>query len=407
MSFEGITLEQDLSPSESENESTLLQEQPASESVSHRGRARDRQRRRREQRGVVQPDIRRSLEHLSVTSGRISLPKVNFPQGRSAIYIAAGVIVFIAIVGLLGRLANNDNATLPPNAIWIGTEWTHEARDRADVEALVNRLKERRIGTVYAWVSWLQEDETWRGADKFGFVREFATVFKELYPEGRLLGWVSFPVQIGSASYRLDDVELQQNIADFSGRVVTDLGYDGIFLNVEPVWDDDENFIALLRKVRTEIGGNTPLSVAIPPDWSPLDANIPVPPLIVPGTVWAKEYKQTVALLTDQMAVMAYNSGLNAPADYSTWVAYQVRVFAEAINELGGGTELVIGIPTYDAELPGHDTTVENVESAVRGVQTGLTELGSVASLVQGVAIYAEWTTDALEWAQYDSFWLK
>jgi hypothetical protein len=392
-----MTLEQDLSPSTPPEEPT-----PS----AHRGRARERQRRRRERR-VAEPDIRRSIEHLGVTSRRIALPQIQIPQGRSAVYVAAGLIVFMAVVGLLGRLANNDNVALPPNAIWIGTEWTHEARERADIEALVARLKERQIGTVYAWVSWLQEDETWRGADKFGFVREFAIVFKELYPEARLLGWVSFPVQVGAEDYRLDDTELQQNIADFSSRVVTDLGYDGIFLNVEPVWNNDENFIALLRKVRAEIGGNTPLAAAIPPDWSPLDANIPVPPLIVPGTIWDKEYKQKVALLVDQLAVMAYNSGLSAPEDYSTWVAYQVRAFTEAVNELGGGTEIIIGIPTYEDELPGHDTNVENVESAVRGVQIGLTEAGTSASLVQGVAIYADWTTDALEWAQYDSFWLK
>lgn len=389
-----MTLEQDLAPEPPENPTT-----------AQRGRARERQRRRRE-RTVAPPDIRRSIEHLGVASKRITLPKIHFPQGRTAVYIAAGAILFMAVVGLLGRLAGSDSPTLPPNAIWIGTEWTHVEHDRAAIEGLVNRLKERRIGTVYAWVSWLQEDETWRSAENFGFVREFATVFNELYPEARLLGWVSFPVQVGAQDYRLDDTELQQNIADFSGRVVTDLGYDGIFLNIEPVWTGDDNFLALLRKVRAEIGGNTPLSVAIPPDWSPIDADIPVPPLIVPGTIWEKDYKQKVALLTDQMAVMAYNSGLSTPEDYSVWVAYQVQAFAEAVSELGGGTEIIIGIPTYEDELPGHSTLVENIESAVQGVNAGIAALANPA-LIQGVAVYADWETDALEWAQYESFWLK
>jgi spore germination protein YaaH len=260
---------------------------------------------------------------------------------------------------------------------------------------------------VYAWVSWLQEDATWRGAENFGNVAAFARQFKAAYPESNLLGWVSFPVNVGENNYRLDNEDLQQSIADFSQLVVNDMGFDGVFLNIEPVWDGDENFLALLRKVRASIGDNTPISVAIPPDWSPIDAGIPVPPLIVPGTVWEKEYKQSVALLSDEMAVMAYNSGLSSSADYVQWVAYQIKAFSEAVSELGAGTELVIGIPTYDSELPGHDTAVENVASAVQGVLIGLREAGDRAAFVRGVAIYAGWTTDETEWSQYESTWVR
>ena len=83
-----------------------------------------------------------------------------------------------------------------------------------------------------------------------------------------------------------------------------------------------------------------------------------------------------------------------------------VRAFADAVDGLGGGTEIIVGIPTYDDALPGHLASVENVESAVQGVQAGIAALANPA-LVQGVAIYAEWETDPLEWAQYDSFWLR
>ncbi len=199
---------------------------------------------------------------------------------------------------------------------------------------------------------------------------------------------------------------MQQNIADFSASVVTELGFDGVFLNIEPVWTDDENFLELLRKVRASVGDDVTISVAAPPDWSPENADIPVPPLIVPGTIWETEYKQSVALLADQIAVMAYNSGLSSPTDYEQWMAYQVAAFAQAVGELGQGTELLIGIPTYDAEPPGHDPLVENVESALDGYADGLEQAGEAASFVRGVAIYAGWTTDDLEWAQFGA-WVK
>jgi hypothetical protein len=375
---------------------------PPEQEIPKRGRARDRQRRRK---GMVQPSGGRNLSHLN-PAGSFKMPEIRIPRGRLLLYIAGGVVVVAAVIFALGRFANNAPVALP-NALWIGTEWTYSAQEEADVLEFAEELRTRHIGTVYAWVSWLQEDATWRGAENFGNVAAFARQFKAAYPESNLLGWVSFPVNVGENNYRLDNEDLQQSIADFSQLVVNDMGFDGVFLNIEPVWDGDENFLALLRKVRASIGDNTPISVAIPPDWSPIDAGIPVPPLIVPGTVWEKEYKQSVALLSDEMAVMAYNSGLSSSADYVQWVAYQIKAFSEAVSELGAGTELVIGIPTYDSELPGHDTAVENVASAVQGVLIGLREAGDRAAFVRGVAIYAGWTTDETEWSQYESTWVR
>lgn len=383
----------DLPPSE---------EQESPQETPKRGRARDRQRRRK---GMVQPAGSRNLSHLN-PAGSFKMPEIRIPRGRVLLYLAGGVIVVVAVILALGRFANNAPEVLP-DALWIGTEWTYESQDDAALQTFVQNLRNRQIGTVYSWVSWLQEDGTWRGAENFPNVKTFVDRFKAAYPESQLMGWVSFPVNVGENNYRLDNTDLQQNIADFTQRVVQDMGFDGVFLNIEPVWNGDENFLSLLRKVRLSVGDNVPIAVAIPPDWSPIDAGIPVPPLIVPGTVWEKEYKQSVALLSDEMVVMAYNSGLSNSADYVQWVAYQVKSFVDAISELGIGTEIVIGIPTYDSELPGHDTVVENVASAVQGVHVGLQEVGDKASFVRGLAIFADYTTDDTEWSQYESTWVN
>jgi hypothetical protein len=232
------------------------------------------------------------------------------------------------------------------------------------------------------------------------------TQFKNAYPEVELYGWIGFPVQLGPNNYRLDDTTLHRTTAAFSKSVVEDLGFDGVFLNVEQVWNDNaDDFVAMLMTVRQELGANVPVAVAIPPDWSPLNADIPKPPLIRPGTEWDTAFKQRVALLTDQMAIMAYNSGLDDPNDYADWVAYQVEVYAQAIAELDAGAALLIGIPTYDNELPGHNVIAENVPTAITGVRRGLSNLGDAAINVQGIAIYAGWTTDDDEWEQYLTLW--
>lgn len=338
-----------------------------------RGRARERQRRRKERQMQAQPvsTTPRAAGHLNAARDfRFEMQGLNFKRLRLVAYTVGGAALIVVIVLLLGQFASEDEELVLPNAVWIGTEWTYALHEPEAVEALAERLQAHNIGTVYAWISWLQEDETWRGAENFGAVRAFAEQFKEAYPQSNLYGWLSLPVNMGENNYRLDNEDIQQSIADFSARAVSDLGFDGIFLNIEPVWDGDENFLALLRKVRSEMPETVPLSVAVPPDWSPAGVDIPVPPLIVPGTEWTTTYKQSVALLVDELAVMAYNSGLSTPEDYTAWMAYQVRAFAEAIAELGGGTQVVIGIPTYDAEPPGHDPAVENITSAVAVAHT-------------------------------------
>jgi len=382
-----------------------------SQPAPRKGRARERYERRRARQQVTpQASAARSVPRQLKPAGGFELPKINFPQQRLLLYGAGAVAFAIVVVFALGLL-KNDPVETDPNAIWLGTEWTYEQPDDAAIARLVNRLREHEIGTVYAWVSWLQEDGSWRGTANFGAVKTFVEQFNKAYPEGELYGWVSFPVNVGDDDgYRLDEEELQQEVADFSQRIIGEFGFDGVHLNVEPVWNDNsDDFLELLRKVRTAVGNDSPISVAVPPDWSPTDAEIPVPPRITPGTFWDKQFKQRVALLADEIVVMAYNGGLSKPEDYAEWVAYQVSAYAEALSDPITGTALVIGIPTYDRDVtepPAHDPAVENVESAVTGIRLGLSQAGEAAQTVKGVAIYAEWETDDSEWAQFKSDWL-
>ncbi|MBE0690469.1 MAG: hypothetical protein IH587_10160 [Anaerolineae bacterium] len=374
------------------------------------GRARQRIAQRRRERSSEKardPSHRRGLEQLAPAGG-FRLPDFRVPRNQIYLAYVVGALFFIVVIVLvLGRL-RNDSPERPPNAIWIGTEWTYETHEDQAIEQLVADLRERKIGTIYAWVSWLQPDETWRGVDNFDKVRAFVEQFKRFYPEAELLGWISLPVDDGQG-YRLDQTDVQEKVVQFSQTTVDEFNFDGVFLNVEPVWNDDDNFLSLVRQVRAALPEGTLIGAAIPPDWSPLNADIPVPPLIVPGTVWDDSFKQSAALLLDQMAVMSYNSGLSSSSDYTLWTAYQVKTFAQAIDALGAGatTELIIGIPTYDAEPPGHDPLVENVTSAADGIKLGLQQAGEAARLVRGAAIYAGWETDEQEWTQFEQSWLQ
>jgi len=48
-----------------------------------------------------------------------------------------------------------------------------------------------------------------------------------------------------------------------SKRLVSEFGFRGIFLDAEPVWDGDQDFLALLRAIRGSVGISVPISAAI------------------------------------------------------------------------------------------------------------------------------------------------
>ncbi|HYO88228.1 MAG TPA: hypothetical protein VER79_06235, partial [Candidatus Limnocylindrales bacterium] len=202
---------------------------------SRSGGARERQQRRKNQQAALPPPPRKAPRQTAPAS-RVQLPVLRLPFNRIWLTIIGAVLVVIIIVFLLGQL-RPARVQAGPNGIWAGTEWTYETPDDAAVRVFAGQLKENEIGTVYAWVSWLQEDGNWRGTLNFPNVKAFVDHFRAAYPEATLYGWVSLPVNGGEDGYRLDDEGVQDAIAEFSVRVVNDFGFDGVFLNIEPVWD--------------------------------------------------------------------------------------------------------------------------------------------------------------------------
>lgn len=378
-------------------------ETPGSPETPRKTRARERHERRKErQQGMAQPTS--SVPRHLAPTGSFKLPEIRLPENRIVVYGAGAVVFILAVILILGRLKNTSPET-GSNAIWLGTQWTYDAPDDAAVSGLVQKLRDNRIGTVYAWVSLLQPSNAWTDTGKLNQVKAFVQQFKRLYPQAKIYGWLSIGSQGADGNNRLGDPSVQQMIADFSEAMITQNQFDGVALNVLPVTGGDENYLALLRKVRATIGEEGFMAVAVPPDWTPTDANITLPPQIAPNTIWDEAYKQRVALLADQLIVTAYNSGLSSPADYSTWVAYQVKAFANAIADLDATTDILIGVPTYDDQLTTHDPAVENVTSAVSGIRDGLSQAGVASQFIRGIAIYAEWQTTEDDWSKIKSLW--
>lgn len=386
---------------------------PTSELEARRARVRQ----RRQQLAMATTPKSRS-QQAAVAGRRPRLPDlshIDFSHARTLAYIAAAAALVVGVIMGLALL-KDDPLIASTNAIWLGTEWAHGQKTTDQMALLVGKLRQNRIGTVYARISWLKDDTTWAGGVEQGSifeevrpqVEQFVADFRVMYPDALLYGWIDFPVDRGPQGYRLNDPLSLSVVADFSAQIVKELGFDGVFLNALPVWErNSEDYVSLLQQVKFAMGDAGPLAVAIPPDWSPSAADVPKSPGYAPNTEWSKRFKQRVALLTDQLVLYPFESGLSERLDYIDWVAYQVSSYAEAVGDLDAAARLMIGVPTYDSAPPAHNAAVENIPATLDGINKGLEQAGSASAAVEGIALFAEWTTDDIEWRLFEQLWVQ
>jgi hypothetical protein len=284
------------------------------------------------------------------------------------------------------------------NAVWLEHRWLEKEHSRAEMQALLASLAARGVAYVYPHLI------PFNGAGRLPVhnreqMRQFLAVARETAPGLKVLPWVG-GLRVGYKRQRAGTVDLgdlgqrQRMVAECRGLM--DEGFDGIHVNVEPVDDGNVEFLALLRVLRTAIGEDRVLSVsAIRPG--------PVRLPFAPNFLWTRDYYARVGDVADQVVVMAYDTALPTPSLYRRYLAYVARTVTARL--LGSGrTRVLVGIPTYDQSGLMHRGDVETPENALVGLVAGLRGLGAGGTF-EGVALYAEWTTDDAEWAVYDRLW--
>jgi hypothetical protein len=176
-----------------------------------------------------------------------------------------------------------------------------------------------------------------------------------------------------------------------------DEGFDGIHVNIEPIDDGNDDLLALLRALRTAVGDGRTLSLSA---IRPAPFGLPV----APNFVWSTDYYERVAALVDQIVVMAYDTAIPTPGLYRRYVAYAAQAGTESVLKARSSARLLMGVPTYDETGLMHRGHVETPENAILGIVEGLRGLGGGGTF-EGIALYAEWTTDDAEWEVYERLW--
>jgi hypothetical protein len=312
--------------------------------------------------------------------------------------VAGGAVLLYFAFAPVGDLAphpfNHDR-----NAVWLEHRWLERKQPEPAMEALLARLRSRGVAYVYPHV--IPFDAAGRlPAHDREQMRAFLAAARRVAPEMRVLPWIG-GLRRGYRRQRPGTVELgdlaQRQLMVAEARGLVDEGFDGVHLNVEPVDDGNDEYLALLRALRTAVGPGRVLSVSA---IRPAPVGLPR----APNFAWSPAYYARVAAIVDQIVIMAYDTALPTAFLYRRYVRWAARSVAGALYASGSEARVLMGVPTYEPYSFMHRRGVETPENALAGVVAGLRGLGAGGTF-EGIALYAEWTTDEAEWAAYERHW--
>ncbi len=323
-----------------------------------------------------------------------------------------GLLVrLLALTGVLGASAllylayapAGDAAPHPfnhdRNAVWLEHRWLERAQPEPAMEDLFRRMRSR--GVLYLYPHLIPFDATGNlPPHDRNQMRAFLAAAHRVSADFKVLPWVGglrggYRRQRPGTLRLTDLTQRQRMVAEVRGLV--DEGFDGVHLNIEPVDDGNDDFLALLRALRTAVGPGRLLSVAAT---RPAPLGLPR----APNFAWSPEYYARVAAVVDQLVIMAYDTALPTPSLYRRYVQWAASSVAGALDQSRSKARVLMGVPTYEPYGFMHRAGVETPENALLGVVAGLRGLGAGGTF-EGVAIYAEWTTDEYDWAVYERYW--
>ena len=153
------------------------------------------------------------------------------------------------------------------------------------------------------------------------------------------------------------------------------------------VADGDEAFLQTIDAIREALPAGALLSATAHP--LRLDKPVTLMPYPAVAHHWSAAYLRRVAELTDQIVLMAYDSGLVFPRDYLNWTRFQVERSQAALVD--ASTELIIGASVSEEFTLSHQTQAETLPLFLVAAQAGMRER------LDGIALYPFWELDANE----------
>jgi|TARA_B100000315_G_scaffold229240_1_gene238697 hypothetical protein len=312
------------------------------------------------------------------------------------------MLVMLFAASTVSFAALQTDSTDPPyfdsgtNGLWVGYQWltginvrTGRPVSEHETEQFLELIKNRGIRYVFVRAGpVLPSGEI---AQKPGV---FFHQLQERDPETMYLPWVTGDLEqldLFSPIWRKAFIDQLEQLRHQGAR--------GIHLNIEPISDSEPGYLDLLHEIRLELGSSFFISHATRSAglWGVSFGELK-------QYLWSGKFYRSTMTQANQTVVMAYNTRLKQEMAYTAFVEHQTSLLVDWGCGLPGH-HILIGVPAYEHAPRYSDPATENIRTASRGIRSALNNAEDDVKCFDGVSVYAHWTTDSTEWADFRTYW--
>jgi hypothetical protein len=314
-----------------------------------------------------------------------------------------GCVVLVVGAGLLALVVENSGTPSPAahgtghDAEWLGHAWVDGRKGQSDVDALAIQLRGTGIHDLFVHAGPFSDDGTLDPALR-PRARWLTQALHAALPGVRVQAWLgAHPVP---EHLHLSSAATRTAILSSVGQVLDD-GFDGVHYDFEPVLDGDRDLLTLLHDTHALVRQRHAVLSISAIHGEPLPGIVPAL-AVLPGRIalWSAGYLHRVALQVDQVAVMAYDTGLWNRATFGGYVRRSTEIALAAVPP---DVTLFIGVPAYHDEHLTHHRRAETVGAALHGIRLALGAHPTGRDF--GVAMYVDFAATASDWSSYHDDW--
>ncbi len=285
------------------------------------------------------------------------------------------------------------------NGLWLRYYWyAGKHMSTKEWDDMLERLRANQIKYAYFHVLTTKPDGTLK-MHNLDNAKKITTAVHAGAPQTRVIAWVYVGAAPQKDGLDLSKSDIRASLVKEARWLIDECGFDGVQWDYEFCANGEKGLLALLDETRAALKPANIISVATP--------------MWYPNTLWGwnDNYFREVASKCDQICVMCYDSYLYFPRAYAWLLSQQVVHVTRAVAGANASSKahcmLVFGLPTYEDVTLAHQAKCESFANSLRGLNAGLESVGAVRDVVEGIAPFADYTTDGAEWKTYADYWLR
>lgn len=281
------------------------------------------------------------------------------------------------------------------NGAWLKDSWWRGTEKRK-ISELAKLLQTQQIRYAYFHARFIKKDGQlrFRGGDYARRAQVTNKELKRLIPSIKSLAWVYIGNERGLTGVDLESPAVRKVIVREALWLSTKCGFDGIHWDYEICENGEPGLLKLLEETRAALPKAKYISIA---------TNMWLPPL-ARRWGWSEDYFARIASRCDQIAIMGYDSAVYFPRHYVWLMKEQVWRVSRAAQRGNPRCSVLLGVPTYEDGGRSHHVRAENLHMALKAARACGQE---PPANLEGLAIFAEYSTDAGEWNNWRKFWLE